>query len=170
MQVLFSSGPPETDPTTGAHLEHLGRQVLQAHPLAGEVQVVLTGDAEIRQLNGAFRAVDRATDVLSFSYGDDTPLPAEEDTVLGEVYISLDRAAVQAAEQAVPLLDELGRLMVHGLLHLAGYEHDTEADLEAMERETEAMLALGTPDADASCPSGAAAGRCDPVGQVTPST
>ena len=160
MQVLFSSGQRDLGPGAAPHLEHLGRQVLQVHPLAGQVQVVLTGDAEIRQLNAAFREVDRATDVLSFSYGDQPPPPDGEETVLGEVYVSLDRAAIQAAEQDVPVLEEVGRLMVHGLLHLAGHEHDTEAELEDMERETEAMLALGQvgPSADA----GAASGRTSP--------
>jgi len=170
LRVLFSSGPPETDPTAGAHLERLGHQVLLEHPLIGAVQVVLTGDAEIRQLNASFRGVDQATDVLSFSYGDAPPLPAGEDAVVGEVYISLDRAAAQAAEQAVPLLEELGRLMVHGLLHLAGYEHDTEVELEAMERDTEAMLALMVPARGAAGLSGTAATGSAPDTQVAPPT
>jgi len=162
LQVLFSSGQHELGPASGAHLERLGGRVLRVHPLAGPVQAVLTGNDQIRRLNAAFREVDQATDVLSFSYGDGPPLPGQEDTVLGEVYVSLDRAAAQAAEQGVPLLEEVGRLMVHGLLHLAGYEHDTEIELEDMERETEAMLALG----EVGCP----AGRCASDQQVTPPT
>lgn len=143
MQVLCSSGQPELDPDCVAHLEGLGEQVTAAHPVEGQVQVILTGDDEIHQLNARYRGADRATDVLSFFYGDESAALLNEDSVLGEVYVSVDRAAAQAAEQGVPFLEELSRLMVHGLLHLAGYEHETEEDLKTMERETESMLSLG---------------------------
>jgi len=147
LQVLCSSGRPELPEASLAHLADLGDRVLAAHPLQtrgskGQAQAVLTHDEEIGRLNTEYRGVERPTDVLSFFYGGDSISPADEEAVVGEVYISLERAAAQAAEQGVSLLDELGRLMTHGLLHLAGYEHETEAGLRVMERETEAILAL----------------------------
>ena len=163
MQVLCSSAHPELEPAARDWLSRLGDRVVEAHPLAGQVQVVLTDDGEIRRLNAAYRAADTATDVLSFSYSDGLLLPpGAEEAVLGEVYISLERAAVQAAEQGVPLLAECARLMVHGLLHLAGYEHDAEPEMQAMERETDAMLVLAAAPAAGAAPRSPAPGRPSP--------
>jgi probable rRNA maturation factor len=119
----------------------LARAVLAAHPAAGDVQVVLTDDEHIRRLNATFRGQGRATDVLSFDLRTDDGFAGEAAAVAGEVYISVPRAQAQAREQRVPLLTELGRLLVHGLLHLAGWEHDTPARLRRMERRTDLLLA-----------------------------
>ena len=97
-------------------------------------------------MNRTFRGRDRATDVLSFSYVDNQQalaragILAEQDIPAGEVYISVERAAAQGAELGVPRDEELVRLLVHGLLHLAGYDHQTEADLLAMEGLTDELL------------------------------
>lgn len=85
-----------------------------------ELSVVLCSDAHIRQLNAAWRSNDSATDVLSF--------PQEHPVVLGDLVISLDTAGRQASERGWTAQTELRILLVHGLLHLLGYDHETGAD------------------------------------------
>ncbi len=89
--------------------------------LEGEVSVLLTSDAEIKRLNKAFRGKNQATDVLSF------PAPEEFAGVAGDLAVSLDTAARQAAEQGHALRDEVRVLLLHGVLHLAGEDHETDA-------------------------------------------
>ena len=80
--------------------------------------IAFVSDKRIRELNRQFRGVDKATDVLSF--------PAEEDANLGDVAVSVDTAAVQAKENGLSLDDEIAQLILHGLLHLCGYDHETD--------------------------------------------
>ena len=103
------------------------RQAIEATGLAGEVSVLLTGDAAIRTLNRKYRRKDKATDVLSF--------PAAEMTegVAGDLVISLETALMQAEERGHTLEMEIKVLLLHGLLHLAGYDH--EADNGMMHRK-----------------------------------
>jgi len=87
---------------------------------AAELSLVLCSDAHIRQLNAAWRSQDRATDVLSF--------PQDDPVVLGDLVLSLDTADRQAQERGWSVQTELRILLVHGLLHLLGYDHETGAD------------------------------------------
>jgi probable rRNA maturation factor len=90
--------------------------------LAGEVEVLLTSDAELKRLNKAFRGKNKPTDILSF------PTPPEIAAEhAGDLAISLDTAARQAAEHGHTLPDELKILLLHGLLHLAGEDHETDS-------------------------------------------
>ena len=141
LAILCSPGTPELPPAQHRRLARLGRTAIAAHPLGGPVQLVLTGDRQLRRLNAAYLGKDRSTDVLSFNLdpGPETQLGGAE-PVWGEIYISMARARAQAEEQQVPLLTELARLMVHGLLHLAGHDHDTTTGLSFMESETERLL------------------------------
>jgi probable rRNA maturation factor len=98
-------------------------QAQEAVRLTGHVTVLLTTDAALRKLNRQFRGKNKATDVLSF--------PAEafigsKEKVAGDLAISVDTARKQAAEQGHALASELKILMLHGLLHLAGYDHETD--------------------------------------------
>ncbi len=113
-----------------------------------EVSVVVTDDAEIHRLNRQYRGVDAPTDVLSFSQTE--PGPGEEAggfphppgvQVLGDVVISGDRVRAQAAEYGHSQQRELAYLAVHGLLHLLGYDHETEPDRQRMRQAEEAALA-----------------------------
>lgn len=88
-----------------------------------EIHVVLTGDDEIRRLNRDWRSVDRPTDVLSFADGD--PLP-DGGVLLGEILVSLDRAREQAAAAGHDEVRELEELVLHGVLHLLGYDHSSD--------------------------------------------
>jgi probable rRNA maturation factor len=105
--------------------------------LDGEVEVLLTSDAEVKRLNRAFRGKNKATDVLSF------PAAAEAEGLAGDLAVSLDTAARQAAEHGHALKDEVRILLLHGLLHLAGEDHETDAgEMAARERELRKVLKL----------------------------
>ena len=142
----------------------------EALPEGGRTQVglVITGDETVQDLNRRFRGLDEVTDVLSFSAehsghwgGEDEEdgfllqdpddmampgfiLPAEELPPLGEVIISLPQTQRQAAERDVPLERELALLIVHGVLHLVGYDHLETEDLERMQSRERAALASMT--------------------------
>jgi probable rRNA maturation factor len=109
-----------------------------------EVNLVLTGDARIHELNRDYRGMDKPTDVLSFSQiegvGGFVAAPSGR-LALGDVVISVDTAARQAAEQGHSLQAELNHLAVHGALHLLGYDHEVDGD-EAHMNEV-ARQALG---------------------------
>jgi probable rRNA maturation factor len=96
----------------------------------GEASVVFVSDRRIRELNREYRGADRATDVLTFSLAGE-PLAGG---VLGDVYISAERARKQAEERGVSLEEEILRLLVHGLLHLVGHTHDGSRDTARMAR------------------------------------
>ena len=104
--------------------------------LAGEVEVMLTSDAEIKRLNKAFRGKNKATDVLSF------PAPEEAQEMAGDIAISLETALRQAGEHGHSLRDEIRVLLLHGLLHLDGEDHETDAG-EMATRELTLRAELG---------------------------
>lgn len=141
MAILCSPGTPELPAVQHRHLAQVGRAAIAAHPLGGPVQLVIAGDRQLRRLNAAYLGKDRSTDVLSFNLDPGPEVQLSGALPLwGEIYISLARAQAQAEEQQVPLLTEMARLLVHGLLHLAGHDHDTAAGLRYMEGETERLL------------------------------
>ena len=102
----------------------------------GELGIVLTGDAPVRELNRRWRGLDRATDVLSFGY-DETPGAV----INGDLIVSMDRVDVQAKRFRVTRGRELARLVIHGALHLAGLDHRTAAERKHM-RAREAKLLM----------------------------
>ena len=114
-----------------------------------EVDVLLTNDAAIHQINRDMREVDRATDVLSFPEFDLTPgeLPGEEDAdpgtglvPLGDMVISMEHVAAQAKEYGHSNRRELAYLVVHSVLHLLGYDHIEDDEAEVMEAREDAIL------------------------------
>ena len=117
-----------------------------------EIDVLLTHDAGIHQINRDMRQVDRATDVLSFPEFDLTPgqLPGEEDAdpgtglvPLGDMVISMEHVAAQAREYGHSKRRELSYLVTHSVLHLLGYDHLDEGPMKAQMRDREeAIMAL----------------------------
>jgi probable rRNA maturation factor len=106
--------------------------------LKGQVTVLLTTDAAIRKLNRRFRGKNKATDVLSFPAAG---LGAED--IAGDLAVSVTTALRQAAEQAHSLSTEIKVLILHGLLHLAGYDHEADAgQMARRERLLRAKLGL----------------------------
>jgi probable rRNA maturation factor len=119
--VQFRRAPAELRRTG---LETFARR-LRAEVAAGrEFHCLITGDAELRRLNGRFLGRDYPTDVLSFPAG--PALGAGAAPPLGEIAISARRAAAQAREHGHSLSDEVRILMLHGLLHLLGLDHETD--------------------------------------------
>lgn len=103
------------------------------------VSVLLTDDAEICELNRDYRGKDYATDVLSFPSGD---FPEGEKN-LGDLVISLERVKAQAKSYEVTFEEEFNRLLIHGLLHLFGYDHEgvTKSEAARMRRLEKRLLA-----------------------------
>lgn len=119
------------------------RRAQAAVGLVGEVDVLLAGDRTLRRLNRTFRGKDKATDVLSFPACGDAPGAEELAGVhAGDLAISLDTAAKQAKEQGHTLRDEVRVLMLHGLLHLDGMDHEVD-DGEMAAREAMLRRELG---------------------------
>ncbi|MCF7859843.1 MAG: rRNA maturation RNase YbeY [Candidatus Cloacimonetes bacterium] len=104
------------------------------------LNIVFTDNAYIHELNKRFLDRDRPTDVLSFNLHTEY-LPSELQ-ILGDVYISVEKALEQAEDLKVQLQDELERLVAHGILHLIGYEHNDPEQQEKMEALTEKYLAF----------------------------
>jgi probable rRNA maturation factor len=142
MEISIVKSRPVRAPRS--RLAALGDRLLRAEgwPDDAEADLWLCTDEEIRDLNRRYRHKDRPTDVLSFpqyAAGErPTPgLPAH----LGDVVISLDTAARQAAERGVSLSAEVVWLWLHSLLHLIGYDDDTQKDLDLMVRKASDILA-----------------------------
>ena len=82
--------------------------------------IAFVSDKKIRELNRQFRGIDKATDVLSF------PADGPDESNLGDIAISTETAATQAKENGLSFDDEIAQLILHGLLHLSGYDHETD--------------------------------------------
>ena len=118
------------------------QKVLSYLGLSGvELSVVLCDDAFIHPLNRDYRGKDKATDVLSFAQreGEDGDL---EDPMLGDVIISVERAKIQAKEHGVSFEAEMSLLLVHGILHLLGYDHEEDSEAEEMEAKEKEILSI----------------------------
>lgn len=112
-----------------------------------ELSVLLTDDVTIRNLNAEHRDKDRATDVLAFPQRDDDAgqsSPGAHESLLGDVVISLDTAAAQARRRRHALLDEVTFLLAHGILHLVGYDHQTDAEEAEMNAMTRRLVAAAS--------------------------
>ena len=104
-----------------------------------EVSLVLCNDAFIRDLNSTWRGKDVATNVLSFPTDE-----ANAAVVLGDIVVAYETSAREAEEEGQTLRDYLSHLIVHGVCHLLGYDHETDIDADVMEGlETRALTMLG---------------------------
>jgi probable rRNA maturation factor len=138
--------PPEheTDSPLLAELENAALVACRnaGPPQAVDLSIVLSDDHQLHDLNSRFLGIDAPTDVLSFPGGDTDP--DSDQLYLGDVVISYPRAAAQAAAGGHSLQAELQLLVVHGVLHLCGYDHADEADQARMwALQTAILLELG---------------------------
>ena len=127
------------------------RAGLKRKAAAVELSIVLGSDAAIRKLNAAYRKKDKATNVLSFPVGGaDVPgadVGAAGGVLLGDVVIAYGTVAREAREARKSLKDHLSHMVVHGVLHLLGYDHESAPDAVTMERlETKILSQLGVTD------------------------
>lgn len=114
-----------------------------------ELGITLTDDAAVRALNRAWRGKDRATNVLSFPAGAvaTAGLPAGLPLLLGDVVLGYGVCAAEAAAQGKTLADHVRHLVVHGVLHLTGHDHEDDAEAERMEALERVVLGgLGVAD------------------------
>jgi probable rRNA maturation factor len=123
-------------------LSKTARKLLAAAGESGStLSLSFVGDTAMRRLNRESRGKDRTTDVLSFPLLDATKTKARSragsspERMLGDIVISVDAAVRQAADYDARLEAELGRLMIHGLLHLLGHDHEEPGERVRMERE-----------------------------------
>jgi probable rRNA maturation factor len=110
------------------------------------VAVLFTSDSEIQSLNKEWRGKDKSTNVLSFPAAP-MPVPPGEAAHLGDLVLAFETVSKEAQEQGKPFENHVAHLIVHGLLHLLGLDHENDTDAEAMEHRERRILAhLGIPD------------------------
>ena len=136
-----------------AHRQQPNRRELQrflvdaksAIPLSGTVSVLLTSDEAVRELNHRFRHKNTATDVISFPAAKQDGITSPRRQLAGDLAISLDTAARQAEHYGHSLTAEVKILILHGLLHLAGLDHETDTgEMAAKEQQLRSQLDLPT--------------------------
>lgn len=156
VQVTFAAWQDDSeDPQSmtrrvaGALDHHLG------HPLkTRELTVRFSSDEEVRALNAQFRGKDKPTNVLSFPAGE---VPEGEPQPLGDIILARETVVREAAEQGKSVSDHTCHLILHGMLHLLGYDHGTDADaeeMEAVERDVLAALDVVDPYAERAMEAG----------------
>jgi probable rRNA maturation factor len=110
-----------------------------------EVSVMLSDDARVREVNRAWRKMDKPTNVLSFPAAEADKISSSP--FLGDVILAFETVEREAADEDKPFADHVAHLMVHGFLHLIGYDHETDQEAERMEAlETRALAELGIAD------------------------
>lgn len=102
--------------------------------------IVVVNDDEMHKINKEYRGIDRTTDVISFALEDDKTFIKTEIRILGDIYISLDKAKEQAMSYGHSLKREISFLTIHGILHLLGYDHMNEKEEKEMFRLQELIL------------------------------
>ena len=112
-----------------------------------ELSIVLSDDAHVRELNGQWRGKDAATNVLSFPVHQIAPGARPPEPMLGDLVFARETCEREAGEQGKTVRDHFTHLLVHGLLHLYGHDHDSDGEAEAMEDLERRVLArLGIAD------------------------
>jgi len=145
MPVLVRRRAPGCDPLSARSVASMGRAMLADLGLErAELSVLLTSDDGMRRLNREHRHKDRPTDVLSFPQCEFrrpmVPRRGHSLAILGDVIVSVDTAARQAAARRRPLLEEVRFLLAHGLLHLLGYDHATPQEKKVMTARTQKLV------------------------------
>jgi len=119
------------------YLSSLAHKILDAVGLERtELSILITSDEEIKELNKLYRNKDRPTDVLSFPMGEEIG----GWKLLGDVVISIDTARAQAKELGISLEEEVKRLLIHGIVHLLGYDHELGEEEERRFKDMEEYI------------------------------
>lgn len=139
---------PGLEPAIRKVAEALARHPAGARVRCREATIVLGSDTLLRRLNGAYRGKDAPTNVLSFPFKPRAARADQEaDCYLGDVVLAAETIAREAAERRVEPIHHVQHLVLHGLLHLIGYDHESDAQAVKMERlETEILTGLGLQD------------------------
>lgn len=107
---------------------------------SGVLSIVLVGDERSQEVNREYLQHDYPTDVLAFLYDED-----DDDEIWGEIIINVEKAAEQSSEYGVSYENELARLLIHGVLHLAGYDDQDEEAKNRMKAEEDRLVELAAP-------------------------
>ena len=145
MKVWFKNSCRSTRIRSGWVRRLVGQVLRIMKQENAEVGIMLVGDTRMRTLNRRYRGIDRTTDVLAFALQDKSGPDAatESPMMLGDVVISLDTARRQAYRHRHAFERELAILMIHGLLHLMGYDHErSESEARRMQRRERQLLRL----------------------------
>ena len=115
------------------------------------INLALSNNDEVHRLNAEFRGMDKPTNVLSFANVDDEEFLDDLDTAetveLGDIIVALETLQSEAAQKNIPLENHFAHLLVHGILHLFGYDHQTDTDADEMEGiEIKILALLGIPN------------------------
>jgi len=161
LDVIVDAGPQWSGEQDWSALASLAAQAalretphgeLTTKLVAVEISVKLSDDAEIQSLNAAYRYKDKATNVLSFpmlppDLIDTVSNTDDGEVLLGDIILAYETCAREAEERGISLADHTTHLIVHGTLHLVGYDHENDAEAEDMEAiETRALASIGLAD------------------------
>ena len=126
-------------PLPAAKVRRIARTTLESlHLDSGELGVAILSEKQMAEKNLAYHKKSGPTDVLSFAY----PQPKQTKSLVGDVLICPTYAAKQAKAESIPLKEELARLLIHGFLHLAGFDHAKAADAKRMFKRQEDLLKI----------------------------
>lgn len=143
LDLTLQCATDAASPTRQAFAEWATAALADADIQHAELTVRLVAEDESAKLNGAYRQKPRPTNVLSFGYGDDLP----GDALIGDLVICPAVVEREAAQQGKAVAHHWAHLTVHGVLHLCGFDHETELEAAQMEaRETDILARLGIAD------------------------
>jgi probable rRNA maturation factor len=131
-----------------AKLQAAALAVAAREPVSGEINLILADDAILQDLNSRWRGKNKPTNVLSFPAPAGLTMPPGEAAPLGDIAMSYDTLAMEATRDHKTLSDHMQHLFIHGLLHLLGHDHETEAEaleMEALEVDILAGLGIANP-------------------------
>jgi probable rRNA maturation factor len=147
MEIFICNEYPEIQIDIQKIKQHIAKALISLDCNDHEISILFVGDQGIRDLNYQFRGIDCPTDVLSFpQLSDDEPEPPGA-PVLGDVAISLETARNQSGDHGLSLEEELTLLLIHGILHLLGYDHEiSDQEEERMRKKTRELFTLIYPE------------------------
>jgi rRNA maturation RNase YbeY len=146
MGVLLRNDHPQVNIESDDIIKRIEMVMSKLDCLDEEVSILLTADEDIRKLNQQFRNIDQPTDVLSFPQNADEHPSFPGEVILGDIAVSLDTAQAQAKEHDLTFDEEIILLLIHGILHLLGYDHEiSEQEEEKMRSKTRELFNLVFP-------------------------